>query len=686
MSVILPPSLRQAQTAIWLDQQLFPTKPIYNTGQALAIRGNLRFDLFELALRETVAESPWLQLPPRTAAIAFHLPLIDFRDREDPLAAAKQWMQDEMGRVIALDGRALFRFALLRVGDDLTLWFQKWHHIIIDATGRRLLSARTAARYRALRFKEPLSKFNAAAPDELLEDERRYAASSDYEIDRIYWSKRFANWFGPLLEGNRENTERAKSGRPNRIAFTLKRADFAQLENAARTLGSSAFRAIIALTYVAFARLYNRSDIVFGLELASRSDPRAKQVIGLLARPMPIALQFDPTTTIADAVHRIDELRMQDHPHRRFPVQELVRDLGITRKGYHGLFDVIVNYIPASYDFAFEDPSVEVTNLSYGFTTSWMVTIADSAPNRDLDVVIDTDPGLVSADTAAQLATAVQTLLLNGLQDPTCSLASLPIMPDAATRQLVDFRDGETVALPQAATLATLCAAQAQRTPDAIALIHGEAQLSFAALHSRAARLAARLTALGVRPGVIVGIALPRTPLLVIAVLAVHKAGGAYLALDPAYPAERIRFMVADAAAPVILTDAQLAPLFADCGAQLVVDTDSTDVPITTAKPSPARPDDLAYVLYTSGSTGRPKAVGVEHRNLINLISWGRSALSDAELSGMLFSTSLNFDLSAFELFVPLAFGGCIIMVEIFLRCRPARRATKFVLLTPARL
>ena len=664
MSIILPPDLRQAQTAIWLDQQLFPTKPIYNTGQVLTIRGNLRFDLFELALRETVAESPWLQLPPRTAAIAFDLPLLDFRDRKDPFAAAKSWMQDELRRALALDRAPLFRFALLRVSDDLTLWFQKWHHIIIDATGRRLLSARTAARYRALRFNEPLFKFNAAAPEVVLEDERRYAASSDYEMDRVYWSDRFANWFGPLLDGNRENTERGKSGRPTRIAFTLKRADFARLESAARTLGSSAFRAIIALAYVAFSRLYNRSDLVFGLELAGRSDPRTKQVIGLLARPLPIALQFDASTTIADAVRRIDELRMQDHPHHRFPVHELIRDLGITRKGYHGLFDVIVNYIPAAYDFAFEDSPVEVTNLSHGFTTPWLVTIADSAPNRDLDVVIDTDPGLVSADMAAQLASSLETLLLNGLQDPTSSLASLPIMPDATKRKLFDFRDGETVALPQAATLATLCADQAQRTPDTIALIHGELRLSFAVLHRRAARLAARLTALGVRPGVIVGIALPRTPLLVIAVLAVHKAGGAYLALDPAYPAERIRFMVADTAAPVILTDAQLAPLFADCGAHLLVDIDAADGPVTPVQSIPARPGDLAYVLYTSGSTGRPKAVGIEHRNLINLISWGRSILSDAELSGMLFSTSLNFDLSAFELFVPLAFGGCIMMVE----------------------
>src|SRR5205807_4253236 len=112
----------------------------------------------------------------------------------------------------------------------------------------------------------------------------------------------------------------------------------------------------------------------------------------------------------------------------------------------------------------------------------------------------------------------------------------------------------------------------------------------------------------------------------------------------------------ADIAAPVIVTDTAFAPLFADSGAHLVFELDLADG--ETAEPIPAQSDDLAYVLYTSGSTGRPKAVGIEHHNLVNLISWGRSTLSDAELRGVLFSTSLNFDLSAFEMFLPLAFGG----------------------------
>jgi len=688
MLLVLPPNLTLIQAAIWFNQQLFPGRPIFNTGQALTIQGMLRTDLFEIALRETIAESPGLRLPPRSGPVPFDLPLLDLREELDPQAAAEQWMRTEMRVAIPLEDPALFRFALIRVGEDRTIWFQKYHHIIIDATGRRLLSARTASRYRALRLSVQVPRLEAITPEALLQAERRYAASNDYEADRAYWLERFARLPGPLLEINRRNTEQRRSGCHARIAFTLKRADFTRLETAARELGSSAFRVIIALTYIAFARLYDRTDIVLGLELAYRSDASEKQLVGIMARPLPLLLNLDRSVTITEAVHQIDEARARDNPHRRFPIQELVKALGITRQGRHGLFDVIINYIPAAYDFAFEDFPVEPTNLSYGFTAPWTVTIADTGPTRDLDVTIDTDPGLISADMATRLASCVESLLLRGMEDPACPLASLPIMPEATWIQLVGFAAGETIALPEGATLATLCAAQVERTPDAIALISGEQQLSFAELHEQAARLARRLAAFGVRPGVVVGIALPRTPTLVIAVLAVHKAGGAYLALDPSYPTDRIRFIVADAAAPVIVTNATLAHVFADSGARLLFDTEPATIETELTEPVPACSGDLAYVLYTSGSTGRPKAVGIEHRNLINLISWGRSIVSDAELRGLLFSTSLNFDLSAFEMFLPLAFGGCIVLVEdlLALQSTPRREMVRLVNTGPSLL
>jgi amino acid adenylation domain-containing protein len=673
MALTLPPHLSAAQAAIWLDQQLFPGKPVYNTGQVLTIRGKLRVDPFEIALRETIAESRGLRLPPWSEQVPFDLMVLDFRDEKDPPLLAERWMRAEMGRDIPLEDPALFRFALIQVSDDCWLWFQKFHHIIIDATGRRLLSARTACRYRALRFGEPLSVMNAATPAELLDVEQRYTASTIYDADRNYWREQFVRWPGPLHEIDRGNTERIKSGRPARASFTLNRGDFERLESAARQLGSSAFRAIIALTFAAFARLYDRYDIVLGLELANRPDARSKETIGFLARPIPMLLTLCHSATVADTVRRVDEIRAQSSPHRNYPVQELARELEITRKGHHGLFDVIVNYIPGAYDFRFEELPVELTNLSYGFTAPWTVTIADADSTRDIDVSIDSDHGLISTDTAARLAACLEILLRQGMDDLARPLASLPVMSEATRDRVFGLASGEIVALPKEATLATLCAAQADRTPDAIALIVGEQQLSFAALHDQAARLARRLKAHGVRPGVVVGIALPRERALVVAVLAVHKAGGAYLALDPSYPAERIRFIVSDSAAPVILTNAALAPSFAHSGAHLLLeDEPGVTEENGTADPVRVNPTDLAYVLYTSGSTGLPKAVGIRHCNLINLITWGRSTVSNSELRGVLFSTSLNFDLSAFEMFLPLAFGGCIVLVENLLTLQSA--------------
>src|SRR6186713_235323 len=213
MSLVLPSGLTAAQAAIWLDQHLFAGKPIYNTGQFLTIRGKLDVDLFETALRQAVAESPGLRLAPYSAPVPFDLALLDFREEKDALAAADQWMQFEMGKAIPLEDPALFRFAVIRISDDHTLWFQKFHHIIMDATSRRLLSERTADRYRALRFDEPLPALDATTPEELLDSEQRYTASKGHEADRAYWLEQLEHWPGPLLETNRQKTERARSGR-----------------------------------------------------------------------------------------------------------------------------------------------------------------------------------------------------------------------------------------------------------------------------------------------------------------------------------------------------------------------------------------------------------------------------------------------------------------------------------------
>jgi amino acid adenylation domain-containing protein len=231
---------------------------------------------------------------------------------------------------------------------------------------------------------------------------------------------------------------------------------------------------------------------------------------------------------------------------------------------------------------------------------------------------------------------------------------------------------------------------QALRTPEAIALHYGNENLTYAELNARAEHLATRLRRLGIGPEVLAAICLHRTERMLIAILAVLKAGGAYVPVDPAYPQERIDFILRDGNAPLLITESGIASIAPPRGTQLLLlDPGWENEPAPDAGPrvlpNPASTN-LAYVIYTSGSTGLPKGVAIEHRNAVALVSWARTIFTDAELAGVLLSTSICFDLSIFEMFVPLAWGGTVILAEnaLALPTLPCRELVSLINTVPS--
>ncbi|MGH7594007.1 MAG: non-ribosomal peptide synthetase, partial [Gemmatimonadales bacterium] len=245
-------------------------------------------------------------------------------------------------------------------------------------------------------------------------------------------------------------------------------------------------------------------------------------------------------------------------------------------------------------------------------------------------------------------------------------------------RELLVARNGAPLKVVPGATLPSLIAAQAERTPSAIAVVHGADRITYAELDARAAKLAARLRASGVRRGVLVGVCVERSVEMVVALLAVQKSGGAYVPLDPRYPAARLGFVVADAHLPVIVTQERVVaalPWLAEAAASGAVvliraDLDTDPGPIAAPSDHGPRMEDLAYVIYTSGSTGQPKGVMIEHRNAVAFITWAQSVFTPGEFAGVLASTSISFDLSIFEIFATLASGGTVVVVHDVLELR----------------
>ncbi|GJG89259.1 hypothetical protein tb265_44400 [Gemmatimonadetes bacterium T265] len=279
------------------------------------------------------------------------------------------------------------------------------------------------------------------------------------------------------------------------------------------------------------------------------------------------------------------------------------------------------------------------------------------------------DPARLDAADVARMMTHVETLAAGAAADPSCPLGRLPLLGDAERRLVVEEWNRTDQAWPREQTISGLVAAQAARTPAAIALVHGTTEVRYDDLDGRANRLAHGLRALGVGPEVRVGVCLTRTPALVVALLAVLKAGGAYVPLDPTYPADRLAFMLEDSGAPVVVTEEAFAGAVAGDGRRLIVVDRAADrealgrMPAGPVTPAP-RAADLAYLIYTSGSTGRPKGVMIEHRSAVAFVAWAHGVFTPAELAGVLAGTSVCFDLSVFELFVTLAAGGSVILAD----------------------
>ena len=665
--ITIPANLNASQAAIWMAQCVFPTKPICTVGQALTIPGKLDHTLFGTALDATLAEVPGFRLSNLGATHAIRaasvLTTLDLRRNPDPDEAAEAWMQAEIGNAITLDQATLCQFALLQVAEDRTIWFQKYHHIAVDWKAQRLFCARVAETYRALLHGTQPAAIAASTIAEILLAEQSYRASPAYDADSAYWQARFDHLPAPLMQADRSNTEARRSGQAQRRCFSLARADFNRFERHARQLGASSFGAFVTLTYIAFMRLYERDDLVLGLGYHQRRSAASRNMISSLVQNIPFRIGLTADCSLAEAIRQIERARSRDVRHARFSMQDINAALGTTRQGRNGLFDVMINYLSDPYDFCFDDPKVRYRCLSRGLAFPWQIAV-EALDGEDLvQVWIDTDPGLIPPDEAERLAEALQTLLLDALNEPDRQLRRVPIMSAESRQKVLALAAAEEVDLPPGQTLVSLFEAQARQTPQAEALRFQSHIVQYGELLNAADDIAAQLATLPTTQGGIVSIALPRSEWLLPAVLGVLKSGAAYLPLDPEYPEQRIAFIVADAAVPVILTTAALAPRFAGSGARLML-LDQPDAHAPRATPTAPGPDDLAYVLYTSGSTGTPKAVGVRHSNVVNLICWARSILSDADLEGMLFSTSLNFDLSAFELFAPLCFGGRVVMVQ----------------------
>jgi amino acid adenylation domain-containing protein len=363
----------------------------------------------------------------------------------------------------------------------------------------------------------------------------------------------------------------------------------------------------------------------------------------------------------------VRETTLGAYAHQELPFERLVEVLGVERSlAYAPLFQVLL----VLQNTATEAPrlgALEVEALEGGgatakFDLTLSVAEADGVIRGRLEYRSD----LFEAATLERLSGHLARLLGAMAEAPERRVSELALLDDAERRQVLHLWNDTRRDYPAGLRVHDLFAAQAARTPEAPALSFRGETVSYAELDARSARLANHLRGLGVGPETRVGVCLERTPELLVALLAVLRAGGAYVPLDPAYPRERLGYMQEDARVSLVLTSTALAGVLPAGTRTLALDAVRAEVESEPAEvqESGVLPENLSHVIFTSGSTGRPKGVMIRHASVVVLLHWLRENVSDEERASVLFSTSINFDVSVAELFGTLCWGGRLVLVE----------------------
>ncbi len=447
----------------------------------------------------------------------------------------------------------------------------------------------------------------------------------------------------------------------------------AQLNRLAAASGGSQFAVLLAALAAVLVTYSDGPDVVVGSMTAGRADRASRAVVGYLAHPLPLHVRADSDLTFTELTQRAHAATVGALKHDGLPFAEIAESAAAIRAdGRNPLFDVslLVHQAPPSAPAGFASVALGAEGVAMVAGGLSLVSVAVPAPESIFDLTVEIAAGqdgtrtrlrysteILDEPTARVILGRLADVLRTVAADPACRISELP--PD---RERVASQQGPA---GTARDIVTQILARAELTPDAVAVRQGQVAVSYAGLRAASGALASRLSALGVGPEKCVGVAVPRVPDLVVVLLAILRAGGAYCPLDASLPAARLAAILADADPVLIVTSGGLAAGLAagrpvlnldEAGAARQAKADGTD----DAGHGLVHPDQLAYVLFTSGSTGRPKSVAVPRRGIGSLADWAAAAYQREDLESVLAGTALTFDLSVFELLVTLALGGTV--------------------------
>lgn len=668
--------LSRSQRRLWFLNQLDPGNPVYNIAIALTIDGPLKRDVLERSLKAVVERHESLRTRFLQKEGVPYSMVEDARDWQtefvDYSFLPPDMRQDEILRFaqeaarnpFSLDRGSLFRATLLRKSPAQHVIVLVMHHIISDGWSLGVLAQELGSIYQSYaRGREyPLEPLQFQFRDFVAWEQRESELS--YAADLEYWRRQLAGEL-PLLELPADHVRPSLQTFNGQRVSTYISADLAdQLQKVGRGQNATFFMVLLAAFKVLLLQYSGQEDILLGTPTAGRLKHDFEGLVGFFVNNLVLRTDLSGNPSFAELVQRVRKTSLEAFEHQSVPFDQLVEvlqpDRSLDRSPIFQVMFTLQNApLPRLHLDDLEMKPLDFQSLQARYDIAVDVHLFEGKYRCDFEFNTD----IFEEETVLQMQRHYLGLLERVASAPATPIRALCVLSESEHHQIVEEWNRTAMPASPYVTVAEWFQAQAAKSPAAAALVFGGRTLTYAELDAQSNKLASILRSRGVARGTVVGVFLHRSHEIVVALLGILKAGAAYLPLDPQLPAQRIEFLIADAAVPLIVTQTELRDTLSDSGAALLmIDQVSESVEQPPAdKPSS---EDLAYLIYTSGSTGNPKGTEVSHGALVNLVA---SMLREPGLTSadtLVAITTLSFDIAGLEIFGPLVGGATLVVAS----------------------
>ncbi|MBD2040610.1 non-ribosomal peptide synthetase [Microcoleus sp. FACHB-672] len=710
ISAIVPISHKEniplsfAQERLWFFDQLEPANPFYNLCTTIHLTGQLdvealRKSLNEIVCRHEVLRTTFAVVEGQPVQVIhpnrdLELPVFDLSQTENQNSSSQEgnkiqdFILEEARTPFNLEQDSLLRAKLLQLSEGEYVLILTAHHIIFDGWSMGVFLGEVAALYQVF------SAGNIASLPPLPIQyadfavwERQWLQGDVLETQLNYWKQQLSGNLPVLNLPTDFPRPVVQTFQGKRQSWVFPMGLTEAVCELSRQEKTTLFMTLLAAFKVLLYRYTGQEDILIGSPVANRNRAEVEPLIGFFVNTLVLRTDLGGNPSFRALLSRVREVALGAYAHQDLPFEKLVEELQPERDLSHSPLFQIAFVFQNNLTQTLDLPALKFSSQEVGTgTANFDLTLFLEETEQGLIGTWEYNTDLFQADTITRMIGNFQTLLEEIIVNPECQISELPLLTETEQYQLLVQWVNEskkTTAPEENLCIHQLFEAQAKRTPDAVAAIFENQQLTYQELNEKANTLANYLQTLGVQPEVLVGICVERSLEMLVGLLAILKAGGAYVPLDPTYPSERLAFMLQDAQVPVLITQERLLETLPQSSAKIVclehwhnLNAQSKDLSSNQENPA-----NLAYVIYTSGSTGTPKGVAIEHKSTVALLNWAKSVFIPKELTGVLASTSICFDLSVFEIFVPLSWGGTVILAENALHLPTLKAASQVTLI-----